>query len=392
MELIREYEDSEYQGPAIKVGAGVEIGDVYEFVHANGLVIVGGNCPTVGLAGGFTLGGGIGLLSSKYGLAADQVLSAEVITASGNLVTASPTKNQDLFWALRGGGGGTFGVVTSMTIKAFPDTTFSTASLTVMDNGTNTDAIYSAIGIFFRSLPSLVDAGAWLVWVALPFGFMVTPAMVAGLRPEDLDALFKPTLTKMDELGLQYQYASKEHPDFLSSYYGSMQSTWNVSQYVMGGRMIPRELVENDASTEALLAVIRPMASQTGAVGVAFNVAGAVSSPDQVAANPQLRRTIFNLNIPLPLNYTNWAATREAQHKTTHDMMPALQALTPGGGAYLNEADPHELDWQTSFYGSHYERLLAIKHKYNPDGIFYARTGVGSERWEQRPDGRLCSV
>ena len=294
------------------------------FTHANGLAIVGGNCPTVGLAGGFTLGGGIGLLSSKYGLASDQVLSADVVTASGELVTASSTENQDLFWALRGDGGGTFGVVTSMMIKTFPDMTFSTASLVVMNDGNNTDAIYSAMGTFFRSFPSLVDAGAWLVWVAVPSGFMITPAMVAGLRPEELDTLFKPTLARMDELGLQYQYASKEHPDFLSSYYGSMESIWNVSQYAIGGRMIPRELVEDEASTETLLAAIRPMASQTGVVGVAFNVAGAIPSPDQVAANPYLRRMIFNVNVPLPLNYAGWAATRAAQHKITHYFMLTL--------------------------------------------------------------------
>ncbi|RYP55520.1 hypothetical protein DL769_010136 [Monosporascus sp. CRB-8-3] len=391
LELIREYQGSEYLGPAIKVGAGIEGGEAYDFANAHGLMVVGGNCPNVGIAGGYTQGGGISILSSKYGLAADQVLSWEVVTSSGALVTASPTENTDLFWALRGGGGSTYGIVVSMTIKAFPDTFFATASLAVMNNGNNTDAIYSTMGAFFQSLPSLVDAGAWVVWVAAPFGFMITPAMVAGLRPAELDALLKPTLNKMDQLGLQYQYSSAEHPNFLSSY-SSMTSTWNVSDYNMGSRLIPRKLVEDDISTEALVGAIRYITSQTLMSGVAFNVANAVSSPHQISANPYLRKTIFNAAIGTPINYTDWTANKAMQDKITYDLLPALQSITPNGGVYLNEADFQAPDFQTTFYGDHYEKLLAIKQKYDPDDIFYAKTAVGSDRWEQRLDGRLCTT
>lgn len=391
MELIREYDDSEYRGPAIKMGAGVKGGDAYKFASSHGLTVVGGNCPDVGLAGGYTQGGGISILSSKYGLAADQVLSWEVVTASGDLVTASPSENEDLFWALRGGGGSTYGIVVSMTVKAFPDTFFSTASLAVMNDGSNTDAIYSSMGTFFRSLPSLVDAGAWVVWVAAPFGFMITPAMVAGVRSAELDELLKPTLNKMDEHGLQYQYASADHPDFLSSY-GSMASTWNVSDFNMGSRLIPRELVEDDASVEALVDAVRYISSQALMSGVSFNAAKAVSSPHQVAANPYLRKTIFNAAVGAPINYTDWVANRAVQDRITHDLLPALQRITPEGGVYLNEADFQDPNFSETFYGGHYDRLLAIKQKYDPDEIFYATTAVGSGRWEQRPDGRLCTI
>ena len=78
---------------------------------AKGLVVVTGECPTVGLAGGYTQGGGHSALSTQFGLGADQTLEFEVVTAAGKVVTASRSENSDLFWALSGGGAGNYGVV-----------------------------------------------------------------------------------------------------------------------------------------------------------------------------------------------------------------------------------------------------------------------------------------
>ena len=66
--------------------------------------------------------------------------------------------------------------------------------------------------------------------------------------------------------------------------------------------------------------------------------------------------------------------------------------MTPGGGAYLNEADLHQPDWQYMFYGKKYDKLAAVKEKYDPEHIFYALTGVGSEYWTEAEDGRLCKA
>ncbi|KAI0881334.1 FAD-binding domain-containing protein [Annulohypoxylon maeteangense] len=391
LELIPEYkDDSKYQGAAIKVGAGVEFLELYNFASANGLIVMGGNCPNVGPAGGYTQGGGIGILSSKFGLAADNVLSWEVVTAAGDHVTASANENADLYWALRGGGGGTYGIVTSMTIKAYPDTTFSTVYMSVFNDGSNTDAIYSAMGTFLQSLPKLVDAGAWVVWVAAPFGFLVMPAMVADVKASELDTYFQATREKMDQLGLQYQYQSADYPGFLQGY-KSMTSTWNVSDHNVGGRLIPRELVKDQESTDALVKAIRAITTKTLMSGVAFNVANSVSSPDEVSANPYFRKTLFSAVLGTPVNYTDAVSNKAAQDAITHTFLPELEALTPNGGVYMNEADFQAADFKTTFYGGNYEKLLAIKKKYDPDDIFYAKTAVGSDSWEQGVDGRLCT-
>lgn len=88
----------------------------------------------------------------------------------------------------------------------------------------------------------------------------------------------------------------------------------------------------------------------------------------------------------------NFTANREAQQTVTNVLVPALADLTPNGAAYLNEADFNEPNWQETFYGSNYPRLLSIKRKYDPQGILWGKTSVGSEGWDIAADGRLCRL
>lgn len=80
------------------------------------------------------------------------------------------------------------------------------------------------------------------------------------------------------------------------------------------------------------------------------------------------------------------------QKTVTDVLVPALAELTPGGAAYLNEADINQPNWQQVFYGDNYPRLLSIKRKYDPESIFWGPTTVGSEGWEVSADGRLCKT
>ena len=101
------------------IGAGSQLIDVYAALAARGVTIPAGSCPSVGIAG-HAMGGGMGLAGRQFGLTADNLLSAQIVTADGRLRTASANSNPDLYWALRGGGGGNFGVVTSFTFRVHP--------------------------------------------------------------------------------------------------------------------------------------------------------------------------------------------------------------------------------------------------------------------------------
>ncbi|ETN45549.1 uncharacterized protein HMPREF1541_09381 [Cyphellophora europaea CBS 101466] len=387
-ELLSDYQSQHYQGTAMKIGAGVNGGEAQAFAHSKGLVVVVGNCPTVTLAGGWVQGGGHGLLSSRYGLGVDQVLEFEVVTADGELLTATTDSNSDLFWALAGGGGGTYGIVLSMTIKTYPESITSRALLTVPRTGEKPEDFSNFLATFLQHLPATLDAGVTVIWAMMPFAFMLVPAFAPGLTKDELDKLIDPTINRLEELGIGYQYDSAEYPDALSAF-ESVPATWNVSDMHPAGRLIPRDLLETKLT--GLVEALIHIGDNALMAGVSYNLTrNAASYP--MSVNPRLRETLFNLAVGAPVNYTHTEQWPAAYEFLQNDLLAPIRRLAPDGGAYLSETNPYDPEWQHQFYGGNYEKLLAIKDKYDPDNIFYARTAVGSHRWVEKTDGRLCRL
>jgi len=115
-------------GTHATVGSGAALAHVYDAVSAKGRAVAAGSCPTVGIAG-LTLGGGVGVLTRAYGLTCDLVTAMQVVTADGTVRIVDRHHDPDLFWALRGGGGGHLGVVTSFTLRTVAAPTLQTAFL-----------------------------------------------------------------------------------------------------------------------------------------------------------------------------------------------------------------------------------------------------------------------
>ncbi|PQE26231.1 FAD binding domain protein [Rutstroemia sp. NJR-2017a BBW] len=111
-----------------------------------------------------------------------------------------------------------------------------------------------------------------------------------------------------------------------------------------------------------------------------------------VSVNPYWRKTLINAVYRANINYTDFEANSRNQNFMTDVIGPLLAALTPGGAVYVNEADFQQRDWKEVFYGANYERLDEIKRRWDPEDRFYALGAVGSDRWVQRSDGRLCRV
>ena len=204
-----------YSGPALELGAGVNVGELYEAARQFGVTAVAGECKGVGVAGGYIAGGGHSPMSSKYGLGSDQVLSVDVVLPNGRFVTASETQNTDLFFALRGGGGATFGVVTSVTVKAHPKMTFSglTWTITTGSDTANPDGVFwKAIYAYWRKFPEYASRQTYAYSMIFPRGplgagytWTMQPWTVPGMALVDFKAMVQPLFDEWRALGFQLE-------------------------------------------------------------------------------------------------------------------------------------------------------------------------------------------
>ncbi|KAK3674091.1 hypothetical protein LTR78_005938 [Recurvomyces mirabilis] len=389
---FKDWSDSHYNGKAIKLGAGVQGFEAYNAADAIGLQVVGGECPTVGIAGGYTQGGGHSALASKHGLAADQVLEWEVITGTGDYLVANRQQNSDLYWALSGGGGGTYGVALSMTSKAHVDTPTSAMNLTFLSTNTTQDKYYEAISTFHSSLPAIVDAGGMSVWYFTNQSFAISPITGPNITVSQLKVLLQPLISKLEELDIAYTSYFGQFSGYLKEYH-AMQGPIDVGIAQYGGRLIPRSVVQhnNSALTEAYRFINNQGAQFIGVgINTSFKTAGDVNN----SVNPGWRTALIDTVITTPWSFTApWADMLANQKLMTNVLIPKLAELTPNGSCYLNEGDFNQPDFQDVFYGANYQRLLSIKNKYDPNHMFYAVTAVGSEYWVPQPNaGRLCKA
>jgi hypothetical protein len=126
--------------------------------------------------------------------------------------------------------------------------------------------------------------------------------------------------------------------------------------------------------------------------GVALNVSSpANTSGVSNAVLPAWREALIHVILSTAWNFTApWSEMIALQDRMTYEYIPQLEAVTPGSGAYINEADFRQPNWQDDFFGVNYEKLLAIKNKWDPHHLFYATKAVGSEVWTVAEDGRMC--
>ena len=199
-----DYDCNGYVGKAVKMGAGVQGFEAYEFVNATGNVIVGPEVASVGMAGGYVQAAGHSPLSSKFGLAADQVLEWEVVDGQGRLLRASPDENSDLYWALSGGGGGTFGVVLSATSRIYDDGPTSGANLTLQRGDLSDDEYYDAFQTYQSVVSALVDAQAVSVAYLMSSVFIISPITAPGLSSSQLRSILSPFTDKLTSIGANF--------------------------------------------------------------------------------------------------------------------------------------------------------------------------------------------
>ena len=349
------------------VGGGCTWGDIDHATHVFGLATPSGIISTTGV-GGLTLGGGIGHLTRKCGLTIDNLISADVVLANGNFVKANADENPDLFWAIRGGGGN-FGVVTSFTFRLHP-----------------VDTIYG--GPMLYELSEAADVMKWyreLIHGAPDdlngfFAFMTVPP--APPFPEHLHLkkmcgviwAYSGSLTKAEEAFKPIRAFKKAALDLVGPLpQPALQSMFDAL-YPPGLQWYWRADFVNELSDEAIaqhlrfgnalpsmhstmhLYPINGAASRVGKNDTAWNYRDATWAQVMVGVDPD------------PANNEKTISWTKSYYEALHPYS--------AGGAYVNFMMDEGEERVKATYGDNYERLVAIKDKYDPDNLFRVNQNI----------------
>ncbi|PVH96426.1 FAD/FMN-containing isoamyl alcohol oxidase-like protein MreA [Periconia macrospinosa] len=388
-----------WTGSAAVVGAGVQGRELFRhaFQQNPKQVIVGGECPTVGWAGGYIQGGGHGPLSSIYGMGADNVLSFEAITAKGEYVTANADENPDLFWALKGGGPASFAVVTSITVKTFPEIPSAGTILNINSTHTNDTKLFNKGFQIFHNLSNHYTAHGMFVYFELSLGSLhVAPFVGPRMDESKLNEVLKPLFDQLDAEKVPYSRYTKAFPSFFELYMDLFEDEAFAVQgsSTVGGRIFTQKdiAVNGDKIAEALLFASQPTPDSVGlSVGHIVNPGYGVPVADNAINDKWRNSSSFTLTNLLMSGQESWPQKLEIERINTDVVGKALREAGPDGAAYVNEGDLNEPDWQYTYWGAKYSRLLQIRKKWDPEGVFYAKTTPGTEDWSVLDTGtKLC--
>ena len=435
--------------PAVTLGAGTIWMQAYQAVTTQSAKYVqGGGCTTVGVAG-LIQSGGFGSFSKHYGLAAGSLLEAEIVTADGKIRVANASTNPDLFWALKGGGGGSFGVVSRVTVRLHElPQFFGVTNFTI--KAASDDAYRGLIREFVSFYREHLFNDHWGEQVGLnPDNSLEIKMLFQGLDAEQAKKVWQPFLAWVARSPKLYSVGRvvvgslpaqrmwdmqwwKEHwpeiaiPDTnaligLFDYAlahvfqpifeiddrpeAGPNNTWwkgdagQVGWFIWGyeSLWLPASLLESDSQQRLADALFA--SSRYSSVGLHFNKGLAGAPQDAIAA---AKDTAMN---PSVLNAFALAIVADGQGPAYPEIpghepsvaegrtaagridkcIDQLRAVTGQTGAYVSESNYFEKGWQQAYWGSNYPRLAVIKKKYDPDGLFFVHNGVGSEQWS--PDG-----
>ncbi len=395
----------------------------YEAVTTKGGAYVqGGGCTTVGVAG-LIQSGGFGSFSKHYGLAAAGLLEAEVVTADGKVRIANACRNPDLFWAVKGGGGGSFGAVSKMTLRVRELPEFW-GGASFRAKAASDDAFRRLLRRFVSFYREQLFNDQWGEQAHIGSDNSIGISMVSyGLSTEQAKKVWQPFLDWIARSPGAYSIEGKliigslparnwwdvewrkaHHQDVFVSdprAGASPNNVWwtgdagQVGWFIYGleSLWLPASLLEDDAQERLANALFA--ASRYDQIELHFNkgLAGApgeaIVAARDTAMNPAVL-SAFALAIVadgqgpaypgVRGHEPNVAAGRKSADQI-HRCMNELRSIAPNGGAYVSESNFFEETWQLSYWGSNYPRLASVKAKYDPIGLFFVHNGVGSEKW-----------
>jgi FAD/FMN-containing dehydrogenase len=370
------------------IGTGSQLVDVYDQLSNVGMLLPGGSCPSVGIAG-LTLGGGIGVVGRKYGLTCDNLVSVDTVTADGRLLTCSADRNADLYWASRGGGGGNFGIATSFTFGTHP---------------------LPPLALFTINWPWAAAAdvlGSWQAWTAtapeeLWSNCQLQSAGSDGLNVRcngvfvgsatDLNAALQPLVAgagtpsnqfvgpenylhaMLVEAGCQDLSVAQCHLSGAGTQGTLARSSFAATSSYLSQAFSPAGVAAALAAIEQLHATVPQLGG-----GLVFDAYGGVIN----AIAPDATAFVHRRQLCAVQSSVSWSS---GDSSSTVDgaqawLAHSATALAPfvSSAAYQNYIDPLLVDWADAYYGANLPRLVSVKRRYDPDDVFHFAQSIPTQ-------------
>jgi len=404
--------------PAVSAGAGAMWIDLYDAVTTRGgRYVQGGGCTTVGVAG-LVQSGGFGSFSKGFGSAAAGLLEAEIVTADGRVRTVNACTEPDLYWALKGGGGGSWGVLTRLTLRTHELPEFMGAAWGKL-RAQSDEAFRRLLDRFFEFYAANLFNPHWGEQVRIGSDNTLEISMVCqGLDPKQAPQTWQPffawinaaprDFTILDKPGAGAKAArhwwdiAGNHSMIKDKRGGAPahHGWWEGDQEQVGAFLhgydslwLPASLLESKERPRLIEALIAGSRSQEIELhfnkGLAGAPAPAIAATLDTATNPAVT-SAFALAIMAngegPL-YPGMGRTSvdeagaHAQARAVDQASAQLRRIVPDAGSYVSESNYFNAAWQQAFWGKNYARLRAVKDRFDPDGLFVVHHGVGSEDW-----------
>ncbi|MGW3013737.1 FAD-binding oxidoreductase [Streptomyces sp. NPDC001219] len=335
---------------AATVGAGATLEDVYTALGQANRCLPGGSCFTVGIAG-VALGGGIGVLQRKFGLTCDHLVSAQVVTADGRTLTASATQEPDLFWALRGGGGGNFGAVTEFTFATDPAPALTVFVLSFPASAGNVTKVLTGWQPWITAAPRTLWANLNVAGGATPScrvaGCFVGPSSACNTLLNDLVA-------RAGVLPTQRRVEDRDYFKAMRFFSGSPDR----QSFVASSRVLA-------TPTAGPAAVVALLTGRPGMALILDALGGAV-------ADVGVEQTAFPHRKAFATAQIYASATTASETAVTRSVGQVVAGLADLGirDGYVNYIDPALPDWGTAYYGPNLDRLRRVAYAYDPDRVF----------------------
>jgi FAD/FMN-containing dehydrogenase len=336
------------------VGAGTSLGALYKAIAPYKLAFTGGSCPTVGVSG-HLLGGGYGYLARPFGLACDSLLSVDLVDPDGRPLHADAEQNPDLFWACRGGGGGSFGVATGYAVQL---------------QKVATVLVFRIAWPAFSEANAAAAMKAWQAWAPQAPATIDSNLVIArGANGTVYMHAAGQSIGTLQELQRELKVLPKAQSLLIRQ-----MTFMDAVNYFSGGWSYPVQIMKGKSdygtaplSDDGLATLMRGVAGNS--MYVVCDAYGGAMARIAADATAFVHRggTLFCLQYG-----SVWTSPADTP-KRLDDMRQFYATMRPyvSGAAYVNYCDTDLPDWATAYWGQNLPRLQQIKSSFDPDNVFH---------------------